>query len=55
MPLALEAETGKLFPRSNRARDVRDGLVALARQRGVQFSSTRAVDGMTPAAGGMDR
>ncbi|MGE3889105.1 MAG: NAD(P)/FAD-dependent oxidoreductase [Vicinamibacterales bacterium] len=37
VPLALEPETGKLFPRSNRARDVRDGLVALARRRGVQF------------------
>ena len=38
VPLALEAETAKLFPRSNRARDVRDGLVALARSRGVEFS-----------------
>ncbi len=35
LPLALEPETGKLFPTSNRARDVRDGLVALARERGV--------------------
>ena len=35
VPLALEADTGKLFPRSNRARDVRDGLVTLARRRGV--------------------
>src|SRR5687767_7096476 len=26
IPLALEAETGKLFPISNRARDVRDAL-----------------------------
>jgi predicted Rossmann fold flavoprotein len=37
LPLALEEETGKLFPRSDRARDVRDGLVALARERGVIF------------------
>jgi predicted flavoprotein YhiN len=36
--LALEAETGKLFPRSNRARDVRDGLAALARERGAELS-----------------
>src|SRR5262245_44777006 len=26
-PLALEADTGKLFPVSNRARDIRDALV----------------------------
>src|ERR1017187_1822925 len=37
VPLAFEAEDAKYFPRSNRARDVRDGLVALARQRGVEF------------------
>lgn len=37
LPLALEEETGKLFPRSDRARDVRDGLVTLARERGVIF------------------
>jgi predicted Rossmann fold flavoprotein len=37
IPLALEEETGKLFPRSNRARDVRDALVAMARLRGVEI------------------
>jgi predicted Rossmann fold flavoprotein len=37
IPLALEAETGKLFPQSNRARDVRDGLVRFARERGVRI------------------
>jgi hypothetical protein len=37
IPLALEEESGKLFPKSNRARDVRDGLVALARQRGARL------------------
>jgi predicted Rossmann fold flavoprotein len=37
IPLKLEAETAKLFPVSDRARDVRDGLVALARRRGVRF------------------
>ena len=31
VPLALEEESGKLFPRSNRARDVRDALVDHAR------------------------
>jgi predicted Rossmann fold flavoprotein len=33
--LTLEPETGKLFPASNRARDVRDGLIQLARTSGV--------------------
>lgn len=37
IPLALEDETGKLFPVSNRARDIRDGLVAEARRLGVEF------------------
>jgi len=37
IPLALEAETGKLFPRSNRARDVRDRLVDAARSRGAEL------------------
>lgn len=37
IPLTMEPETGKLFPTSNRARDVRDGLVALARERGVRI------------------
>ena len=42
IPLALEEESGKLFPRSNRAKDVRDALVAFAQGRGatLQFSST---------------
>lgn len=37
IPLALEDETGKLFPVSNKARDVRDGLIAEARRLGVAF------------------
>lgn len=37
IPLALEKESGKLFPRSNRARDIRDGLVTFARARGVRM------------------
>ena len=42
LTLVLEPETGKLFPSSNRARDVRDGLVSLARRRGaeVRFEAT---------------
>ena len=37
IPLLLEAASGKLFPASNRARDVRDGLVWLATERGVEL------------------
>jgi len=43
--LTLEAETGKLFPASNRARDVRDGLLDFARGSGVDIRfSTTVVD-----------
>jgi len=37
LPLVVEPETGKLFPVANRARVVRDALVNLARQRGVEW------------------
>ncbi len=46
IPLALEAESGKLFPRSNRARDVRDGLLALATRRGVAIRFETHVTGL---------
>ncbi len=46
IPLALEEETGKLFPVSNRARDVRDGLMALARARGVEVQTQTSVTGL---------
>ena len=36
IPLIEETQTGKLFPVSNRARDVRDGLIAFAARRGVR-------------------
>src|SRR5205814_1789962 len=36
IPLALEQESGKLFPTSNKARDVRDGLLAYAERQGVR-------------------
>lgn len=45
MAMALEEETGKLFPASNRARDVRDGLVRAARDAGVRtWFGTRVVE-----------
>ncbi|HXU31684.1 MAG TPA: aminoacetone oxidase family FAD-binding enzyme [Thermoanaerobaculia bacterium] len=53
VPLALEAESGKLFPASNRARDVRDGLVALARRSGVELrTGSRVVDLVPDGNGG---
>jgi predicted Rossmann fold flavoprotein len=52
LPLALESETGKLFPVSNRAADVRDGLVSLARSRGVIFEFGAEVAQLAPAAPG---
>jgi predicted Rossmann fold flavoprotein len=52
VPLALEAETGKLFPVSDRARDVRDGLVRLARQLGVSFRFDTSVTDVQPDADG---
>jgi predicted Rossmann fold flavoprotein len=48
IPLALEAESGKLFPRSNRARDVRDALVQAAREAGVRVLFERSVEGLEP-------
>jgi len=52
IPLVLEEESGKLFPRSNRAKDVRDALVSFARGRGasVQFETT--VSGIARSEGG---
>jgi predicted Rossmann fold flavoprotein len=37
IPLKEEADSAKLFPVSDRARDVRDGLLALARRHGVEL------------------
>jgi predicted Rossmann fold flavoprotein len=52
IPLALEEESGKLFPRSNRARDVRDGLVAFARSKGAEIRFDTTVSDLTPSAAG---
>jgi predicted Rossmann fold flavoprotein len=49
--LAEEKETGKLFPASNRARDVRDALFALARRRNVRLLTNTLVTGLTPIGG----
>ena len=52
IPLALEADTGKLFPASNRATDVRDALTRACRQLGVDARFNTTVTGLAPAAGG---
>lgn len=52
MPLRLEEETAKLFPASNRAADVRDGLVGLARARGVEFLFDTSLTGLAPTSTG---
>jgi predicted Rossmann fold flavoprotein len=52
LPLVEEPESAKLFPVSNRARDVRDGLLARAARKGVRFVTGTAVTGFAPAAAG---
>ncbi|MEN9509525.1 MAG: hypothetical protein RLZZ621_2088 [Gemmatimonadota bacterium] len=45
IPLEEEVESAKLFPASHKARDVRDGLIDLARRSGVTFRfETRVTD-----------
>jgi predicted Rossmann fold flavoprotein len=46
LPLALDETTGKLFPVSNRARDVRNALVERARTLGVSLRFGLAVTGV---------
>jgi predicted Rossmann fold flavoprotein len=52
IPLKLEPESGKLFPASNRARDVRDALVERARTSGAAIRFNATVSGIEPAADG---
>ena len=52
LPLTLEADSGKLFPTSNRARDVRDGLVGRARTAGVALRFGTTVTGVQRRDGG---
>lgn len=48
--LALEEETGKLFPVSNKAKDVRDRLRAMAERNGVEMRFDTSVTGLEPGA-----
>jgi predicted Rossmann fold flavoprotein len=52
LPLALEPDTGKLFPVSNRARDVRDGLVEEAARCGAQIRFGCVVTDVRPPDAG---
>ena len=50
MRLVLEGETGKLFPESDRARDVRDRLLERARAAGVRTWMGARVEDVCPAS-----
>jgi predicted Rossmann fold flavoprotein len=52
IPLKLEEATAKLFPVSDRAKDVRDGLIEFARRRGVEFQFDTSLTGATPTTDG---
>jgi predicted Rossmann fold flavoprotein len=52
VPLAEEPESSKLFPRSNKARDVRDGLLAYATRAGTALRMNAVVTGFAPVSGG---
>ena len=52
LSLVEETESAKLFPASHRARDVRDGLLALARARGAAVETGTLVTGFSPVAAG---
>jgi predicted Rossmann fold flavoprotein len=52
IPLALEAESGKLFPESDRARDVRDALVEAVRAAGARTWFGARVIGISPNGDG---
>ncbi|HEY2162746.1 MAG TPA: aminoacetone oxidase family FAD-binding enzyme [Gemmatimonadaceae bacterium] len=48
LPLAEEPESNKLFPASNKARDVRDGLLGYAARAGVTLRTNTVVAGFAP-------
>lgn len=52
LPLQLETDSGKLFPRSNRARDVRDRLMSAARERGAVLRFGALVRDIESVGGG---
>ena len=52
LPLVEETESSKLFPKSNKARDVRDGLLACATRAGATLRMNTVVTGFRPHAKG---
>ena len=52
LPLAEEPESSKLFPVSNKARDVRDSLLAYAARAGATLRMNTVVTGFAPHDGG---
>ncbi len=52
IPLALEPASGKLFPASNKAREVRDALLFAARQAGATIRFGAHVQRVTPTGSG---
>src|SRR5436305_13382605 len=52
IPLALEPETGKLFPGSNGSREVRGKLMALARRRGAEIRFEALAEDLLPPRDG---
>jgi len=51
LPLVEETESGKLFPTSQSARDVRDRLLAYARRTGVGVLTNTLVTGVRASGG----
>src|SRR5687768_1139649 len=51
IPLALEEESGKLFPVSNKARDVRDALLEAGKRAGAQIRHNSYVKDIRPSNG----
>jgi predicted Rossmann fold flavoprotein len=54
IPLKLEEESGKLFPVSDKARDVRDGLLDWARKQGAEITFGVTVVGVKPVDAGFE-
>jgi predicted Rossmann fold flavoprotein len=52
LPLAEESESSKLFPVSNKARDVRDGLLAYAARANATLRMNTVVTGFAPYENG---
>ena len=52
VPLKFEADDRKFFPKSDRARDVRDALVSFAVKRGVEIRFGTTLEGLASIGGG---